>query len=70
MLLTPNNTRAFVQALLPEGFHPERSTIFQGNQPIADIVVNEAGVYINSIHFPYGDIPEKRIEGLRRWLSR
>lgn len=69
MLLSIDNTRQFIESVLPDGCRIERSTIFRGDIAIAGIDVNEAGLYINSMYFRYGDIPQKRIDGLRRWLS-
>jgi hypothetical protein len=69
MLLTTENVREFIESVLPGGCRIERSTICRGDIAIAGVDVNEAGLYINSVHLPYGDIPQKRIDGLRRWLS-
>jgi hypothetical protein len=70
MKLSPDNARDFLDGCIPPGCRIERSTIFRGDIPIANVVVSEAGVYVNSFHFPYGEIPAPRVEGLRRWLSQ
>ena len=69
MLLDHTNTRQLLDSALPPDCHIERSTIFRGDVPIADVVVNAAGVFVNSFYFAFGEIPERRIEGLRKWLS-
>jgi hypothetical protein len=69
MLLTTENVREFIESVLPGGCRIERSTIFRGDIAIAGIDVDQSGLYINSMYFRYGDIPQKRIDGLRRWLS-
>jgi hypothetical protein len=69
MKLTQGNAREFVNSCLPADCRIERSTIFRGDVPIADVIVNEAGLYVNSFHFAYGEIGPRRVEGLRRWLA-
>jgi hypothetical protein len=70
MLLTESNSAEFVRSCLPNDCRIERSTVFRGDTPIASVDVNEAGVFVNSMFFAWGLVPEHRVDRLRRWLSQ